>query len=79
MDHQKRKNTLITILVTPYERELLESITEADGLRNMSGTFRRFIREEARRFGILPPLPSGAHFTQPEPEPETYPGELVID
>lgn len=75
MNHQKRKNTLITILVTPYERELLDSIIEADGSRNMSATFRRFIREEARRFGITPPR---SEHSISEPDPSLN-GELVID
>ncbi len=50
----KPETTLMTLLVTPLDRALLNLICEQDGRAAMSATVRRLIRQEADRRGIDP-------------------------
>ena len=49
---QSSGRNLMTLLVTPLDRLLLNRIGEQDGDAAMSATVRRLIREEANRRGI---------------------------
>lgn len=44
--------SLMTLLVTPLDRMLLNRIGEQDGDAAMSATIRKLIRQEAERRGI---------------------------
>ena len=48
----RQDTTLMTLLVTPMDRAMLNAICEQDGGAAMSATVRRLIRQEADRRGI---------------------------
>lgn len=58
--------TLLTLLVPPSDKSVLEQLGELMfGESNMSATVRWLIREEAKRQGILP-VATTQHQSQPE-------------
>lgn len=61
MTPKSDERTLLTLLVPPSDKSMLEQLGELMfGESNMSATVRWLIREEAKRRGLAPTLPQAA-------------------
>lgn len=73
MEDSNKRDVMFTMMMSPFERDLLKAISAEEGIKNMAGMVRHMIYTEARRYGLIPERPA-----LPEPDPN-FSGELVID